>query len=84
MNDLLTSGKVERKWYGCLLPLPLKLLSDDKVAILVEDELVGERVEEEVILEELVAPGHVEVDQGQGSLFFHKEIHFPCKNCALN
>ena len=84
MHDLLAGGKVEREGYSCLLPLPLELLSDDKVAILVEDELVGERVEEQVILEELVAPGHVEVDQGQGTLFFNEEIHFQSKKCWLN
>ena len=71
-NYLLASGKVEREWNSCLLSLPLELLSHNEVAVIVEDQLIREWVEKEVVVEELVAPGQMKVDQGQWSLFLYK------------
>lgn len=55
--DLLTGGQVESEGDSCGLPLPLELLPHDEVAVIVEDELVREGVKEEVVVDELVAPG---------------------------
>ena len=43
----------------------LKLFPDDEVAVLVEHKQVGECVEENIIVCELLAPGTVEVDKAE-------------------
>ena len=42
----IASCQVERKRDGCLLSLSLELFSYDEVAIIVEDKLVREGIEE--------------------------------------
>ena len=73
--NLLARCKVQREGDSGLMSLPLKLFAHNEVAIVVEDQLVGERIEEEVVVQEFVAPGQMEVDQGQRTLFFHEYIH---------
>lgn len=56
--------------------MPLILFPNHKVAIVVENELIGEGVYEKVELFELFGPGQMEIHQSQRSPLFYKKIHF--------
>ena len=57
------------------MSLPLVLFPHDEVAVVMEDQLVREWVEEEVVVQKFIAPGQVEIDQGQWTLFLDEYIH---------
>ena len=75
-KNLLTSRKVKRKGYSGLRALPLEFFPDYEISIIVENELVRERVEEEVEMKKFIAPRQVEVYKGKGTLLLDKKIHF--------
>ena len=62
-RDLLARREIQREWHSRLLALALELFSDNEVPIFVENQLIRERIEEQVVVKELVAPGHVEIDE---------------------